>query len=73
MVSNVARRNVCLMMAVAFFCGVIYCLYEVIHTGSDWVSICPVIIADAIFLRMYLCYRRQVKQGNIYGKVNLFK
>lgn len=73
MIGNIAHRNVCLMMGVAFLCGLVYCVYDVITTGSSWISLSPVVIADAMFFRMYLNYRKQVKKGNIYGKVNHFK
>ena len=73
MVSNIANRNISLMFAIASFCGLIYCIYATIYEGTRWTNLCPIITSTAIFTKFYLSYRKQVKKGNIYGKVNLFK
>lgn len=73
MISNIAHRNVSLMFAIALFCGLIYCVYDTICKGTSWIGLCPIITSTAIFIKFYLSYRKQVKKGNIYGKVNPFK
>ncbi len=72
-VSNVANRNVCLILAISFFVGLVYCVYAVSHKEATWISLCPIATSTAIFIRLYLVYRKQVKIGNMYGKVHLFK
>lgn len=73
MVSNIANRNVSLILAVSSFVGLLYCLYSVIYHGSKWTDICPIVISTGIFTKLYLIYRREVKRGNLYGKVNPFR
>ncbi len=72
-VSNVVNRNVCLILAISFFVGLIYCVYAVLYKEATWISLYSIATSTAIFIRLYLVYRKQVKNGNMYGKVNLFK
>lgn len=69
-ISNVTYRNVSLMFSIAFFCGLVFCGYHTISTGSSWIGLCPVIIATATFLKFYLIYRKEVNKGNIYGRIS---
>ena len=73
MVSNIANRNVSLIFAMSSFVGLLYCIYSVIFHGSKWIGLCPIVISTCIFTKFYLTYRREIKRGNIYGKVNPFR
>lgn len=73
MVSNIANRNISLIFAVSSFMGAVYCIYTTIHEGSKWTLLCQIVISASIFTKFYLTYRKEVKKGNIYGKVNPFK
>lgn len=72
MISNKTKRNVCLMFAIALLCGLIYCTYDAIRQDTSWISLTTILTSTAIFFKFYLSYRKAVKQGNIYGKVNPF-
>lgn len=72
MVSNIAARNIYLILAISSFCGLIYSTIEVILGDGRWITLCPIAMSTALFLRFYLSYRKQVKRGNLYGKVRSF-
>lgn len=72
-ISNIAKRNVSLMFATALSCGLIYCVYNTVHKGESWIALCPIILSTAIFINFYLSYRKEIRKGNMYGKVNIFK
>ncbi len=71
-VSNIASRNVFLMLASASFAGMVYCIYDTVKEGRSWIGLCPIITATALLFRYYLSYRKAVKSGNLYGKVSPF-
>lgn len=73
MASNIANRNISLILAISSLAGLIYCVIATVKEGGKWTSLCPIIVAAALFLRFYLCYRKEVKKGNIYGKVDPFR
>lgn len=73
MVSNIANRNISLILAVSSCAGLVFCIYSTIIKGTRWTELCSIATSTAIFAKLYLCYRREVKNGNIYGKVNPFR
>lgn len=68
-ISNKAQRNVSLMFAIAFSCGLVYCIYATICKGSPWITICPVVITISIFIKSYLYYRKEAKKDKSYSPV----
>ena len=68
MISNITKRNVSLMLAIALLCGLIYCTYDTIRQDASWISLTTILTSTAIFFS----YRKAVNEGNIYGKVNPF-
>lgn len=73
MVSNIANRNISLILAVSSFAGLIFCIYSTIIKEARWIELCSIATSTAVFAKLYLCYRREVKNGNIYGKVKPFR
>lgn len=68
-ISNVAHRNVSLMLSIAFFCALIYCVYAAINNEGSWFGLGIVLITTLNFTKSYFVYRKEVKIGNIYGSV----
>lgn len=62
MVSNVANRNICLILAVSFFAGLIYCVYSFFSGDTKWILLCSIASSDALFIRSYFTYRRKVRE-----------
>lgn len=73
MVSNIANRNVSLILAVASFAGLIYCICSALKGDERLIELCSIVTSTGVFTKMYLRYRKAVKQGNLYGRVNLFR
>ncbi len=62
-ISNIVNRNISLMLAVAFFIGFAFCLYEAFHGRAQWLNVLIVAIVDACFVRLYFHYRKGAKNG----------
>lgn len=73
MISNIANRNVSLILFIGCLAGLIYCTTDVIHNGKSWIGLTAIILPTALFLKFYLTYSKAVKKGNMYGKVNPWK
>lgn len=73
MISNIANRNISLILAIALFCGLVYCIIGMINKDGEWTSLSSIVLSTAIFTKLYLSYRKAVRDGNLYGKVNPFK
>ena len=73
MINNITNRNISFILAVSFFSGLIYCIYHTIVTDGNWIELSTIAMSTAIFTKFYFSYRKAVKRGNIYGKVNPFK
>lgn len=73
MISNITHRNVSLILALSSLAGVLYCVYSTIYKGTEWILICPIIMSTAIFTKFYISYRKEIKKGNIYGRVKRFR
>lgn len=73
MTSNIANRNVSLIMAIGSFAGLLFCVYSVIAGEAKWTELCSIATSTAVFLKLYLTYRREVKNGNLHGRINPFR
>lgn len=73
MKSNIANRNISLILAVASFCGLVYIAIAYFKGDVKLIPLCSITISTCAFLKMYLAYRKAVKNGNIYGKVTPFR
>jgi hypothetical protein len=73
MVSNKVKRNVWLVLAILSFAGIIDRAIRVADGSIEWWNLCSSIVITAFCVKFYLCYRRQVRKGNLFGKVNPLK
>lgn len=62
MVSNIANRNVCLILAISFFAGLIYCVYSAVVGEVKWILLCSIASSDALFIKLYFTYRKKVRE-----------
>lgn len=70
MVSNKVRRNIWLVLSFLSAGCVIDRGIRVASGELEWWNLVSVIVILALCIKFYLCYRKQVKRGNLYGKVN---
>ncbi len=73
MLSNKVKRNIWLTLAILSVGCIIDRVIGVIDGSAEWWNLITAVLITAFCTRFYLCYRKQVKRGNIFGSVKLFK
>lgn len=73
MFNNRAKRNIWLTLAILSGLAIIDRSIRIAMGELDWWQLVSVIIITCFCMKFYLCYRRQVKKGNIYGRVKVFR
>ena len=67
MLSNRVRRNVWLVLGVLSLGAVADRAVRVAQGTLEWWNLVAVIVITLFCFRFYLCYRREVKRGNLIG------
>lgn len=73
MISNRVKRNICLTLSIVSFMCVIGSAIKVFDDTSKWWQLFTITIAFAVIFKLYMAYRKQVKEGNLFGKVDPLK
>lgn len=73
MLSNIVKRNIWLTFSVVTFACVISRAIKVIDGSAEWWQLFSTVVIFSVIFKMFLAYRKQVKAGNLFGKVNPFK
>lgn len=73
MISNKVKRNVWLTLAIMSTACIADRAIRVAGGSLEWWNLVAVIIITALCTKFYLCYRRQVREGNLFGRVGLFQ
>lgn len=73
MISNRVKRNIWLTLTILSVGVVIDRTIRVFDGSVDWWNLVTAICILVICTKFYLCYRRQVKAGNLFGKINPLK
>lgn len=71
--NNRIRRNIWLILTVLSCAIFVDRCMRIGYGEIEWWQIIPVIIMLGFCNKFYQCYKRQVKKGNIYGRVKVFK
>lgn len=70
MISNKVKRNIWLTLGVVSLVCVMAVAVKVYEGTSEWWQLlCSAVICGVIF-RLFWIYRKQVKAGNIFGRVD---
>lgn len=67
MISNKARRNIWLTFTILSCVAIVDRTIRVADGSIEWWQLVSSIIIACFCLRFYLCYRKQVKNGNLFG------
>lgn len=70
MISNRVKRNVWLVLAVMSVGVVVDRAIRVAEGTMEWWNLVSAIVITAFCVKFYLCYRREVKNGNLFGRSN---
>lgn len=73
MLSNKVKRNIWLILAILSVGCIIDRAIRAIYGSIEWWNLVATIVITAFCTKFYLCYRKQVKRGNLFGRVNFFK
>lgn len=73
MINNKVRRNLWLALAIMSAAAVIDRAIRVAEGSIEWWNLIAAIAITALCTRFYLCYRNQVKKGNLNGRVKVIK
>lgn len=73
MLSNKVKRNIWLTLAILSVGCIIDRAIRVIDGSVEWWNLVATIVITVFCIKFYLCYRKQVKRGNLFGRVNFFK
>ena len=73
MLSNKVKRNIWLTLAILSVSCIIDRAIRVIDGSVEWWNLVATIVITAFCTKFYLCYCKQVKRGNLFGSVKVFK
>lgn len=68
MISNRVKRNVWLVLAVMSVGAVVDRAIHVAEGTVEWWNLVSAIVITAFCVKFYLCCRREVKNGNLFGR-----
>lgn len=73
MLSNKVKRNFWLALAILSIGCIIDRVIRVIDGSVEGWNLVAAIVITAFCTKFYLCYRKQVKRENLFGRVKVFK
>lgn len=73
MLSNKTKRNIWLTLSILSIGCIIDRTIRVIDGSIEWWNLVMAIVITAFCTKFYLCYRKQVKHGNLSNRVDDFK
>ena len=73
MLSNRVKRNIWLTLTIMSGLTVIDRAVRIVNGSVEWWNLLSSIIITALCVKFYMCYRKQVKRGNLFGRVKVFK
>ncbi len=73
MLSNRVKRNIWLTLSILSIGSIIDRAVRVIDGSAEWWSLASAIVITAFCTIFYLCYRKLVKSGNLFGRAKSFK
>lgn len=71
MIGNKLKRNLWLTLSVMSVIAVVDRSIRVVDGSLEWWNLASAIVITAFCTRFYLCCRKQVKRGNLFGPVSL--
>lgn len=73
MLSNKVKRNIWLTLAILSVGCIIDRAIRVMDGFVEWWNLITAVVITAFCIKFYLCYRKQVKRGNLFGRVKVFR
>ncbi len=73
MLSNRVKQNIWLTLTILSVLAVIDRAVRVVEGSVGWWNLLSPIIVTALCGKFFMSYRKQVKRGNLFGRVRLFR
>lgn len=73
MVSNRVKRNIWLALSVVSLAVIIDRAIRFADGSVEWWSLLSSVVICLVCVRFYLIFRREVKEGKLFGRQNPFK
>ena len=73
MSSNKVKRNIWLVLVIISIAAAAGRAIRVADGSAEWWNLVSAVVIAAVCLKYYLCYRKQVRQGNLFGRVKVFR
>lgn len=73
MVSNRVKRNIWLALSVVSLAVIINRAIRFADGSVEWWSLLSSVVICLVCVRFYLIFRREVKEGKLFGRQNPFK
>lgn len=73
MASNKVKRNIWQTLSIVSLMCVISRGIKVLDGTAGWWQLFYTTVVFAVIFKLYMAYRKQVKAGNLFGKVDPFK
>ncbi len=71
MLSNRVKRNIWLTLTILSALTIIDCTVRVVEGSVEWWNLLSAVIVTALCGKFFMCYRKQVKRGNLFGRVKV--
>ncbi len=73
MLSNRVKRNIWFALTIMSGLTVIDRVVRIVDGSVEWWNLLSSIIITALCAKYYMCYRKQVKRVNLFGRVKIFR
>lgn len=73
MISNKTKRNIWFVLGILSLASTIDRTIRLVDGETEWWKVCSAAVITACCVKLYLSYRKEVKNGNLSGKVNPFR
>lgn len=73
MLSNRVIRNIWLILAILSVGAIADRTIGMIDGSKEWWQVVSSIIITAVCIKCFISYRNEVRKGNLFGRVNVFK
>lgn len=73
MISNKTKRNIWFVLSIFSLAATIDRTIRLAAGKIEWWEVCSAAVIAVCCVKCYLSYRKEVKNGNLTGKVNPFR
>ncbi len=73
MISNKTTKNISLVLVVLNTLLAVERAIGVADGSAEWWQLASAVALTAVSVKMFICHRREVRKGNIFGRTRLFE